>query len=481
MSTNQAPRSIVKTAFALLGCGLLITLAAAGSTAVVDVILPRGAASPLRWVVPLVTGCVMALLCALAWRQYAQAQQRQRGLSERLAEVSRALGFAFHEEMPAERLTGLPAVPAFKDRSDAHFRNLMEGEADGVKVLLFDFYPDPLNPQAHETYLLFPERDERLPDFVLEPKGLSDRLLGHKGFVFDPTQAGDAHAAEITERFAARYTLDGSAEDEPALRQAFRGATLEAFTQQADGGAQVTNGVLLLSRRAQRGEAEERPALLREALRLRRLLRAEIGEESAPAPVAPGGTRRSLRRAVLAGLGVLLMAVLLGHIVGASVGYVVGFLAGAAEGNLRAWTREGMRTGSAVGRVAVPVLLILAQGLMWWARRHFAAAELRPPSDGPAPAPALLRHGLRVGIWLLVVAVCAIPAALGIALGGLVAGWCLPLVDALGGDRDQWGTPLTVGLGGVGGLLGLALPVLLWRKARKKGQAPPEAEPPATP
>ncbi|MCI0464925.1 MAG: hypothetical protein L0Z62_49015 [Gemmataceae bacterium] len=474
MPANKTLRPVVKTLFILLGCAVFIALAVAASTAVVEMFVPRGAPSPLRWLVPLLAGCVVAFLCLLAWRQYAQAQQRQRGLSERAAEVSRALGFVFHEEMPAERWASLSGALPYKDRPADRYRNLMEGHCDGVAVLLFDFYPDSSNPQRHETFVLFPERDERLPDFLLQPKGLADRLLGHKGFVFDPGQAGDAHAAHVTERFAQRYTLEGNPQDEPALRQVFRTGTLEALTHHPGWGGHAIKGVLLLGRCRHGGTAEERPAFLREALHLRRLLCPPTGEESAPAPVALSGTRLSLRRAVLLGLGELLAVGLVGGLMGACAGYVVGFFAGAVEGKPQTWAKAGAERGAAVGAIALPVLLVLGQGLKLWARRHHAAAELQPPGDVPTRAPLILRHGLLIGIWVIVAGVSVIPLALGVGLGSLVAGWCLPLVEMFGGGPDRWATPLTVALGGLGGLLGLALPWLVWRKARRKGPAKTE-------
>ncbi len=462
MPANSTSRAVVKNLLILLGCGVGVLLAAAASTAVVEVILPRGAASPLRWLVPLLTGGVMALLCVLAWGQYARAQQRQRGLSERAAEVSRALGFVFHEEMPAERWASLSGALPYEDRPADRYRNLMEGRCDGVPVLLFDFYPDSSNPQRHETFVLFPERDERLPDFLLQPKGFADRLLGHKGFVFDPGQAGDAHAAHVTERFAERYTLEGNPEDEPALRQAFRTATLEALTHHPDWGGHAINGVLVLGRSRHGCAAEERPAFLREALHLRRLLCRPTGEERAPAPVSLGGTRLSFRRAVLLGLGELLAVAVVGGLMGGCAGYVLGFLAGAAEGHPQAWTKAGRDMGVAIGAIALPVLLVLGQGLLLWARRQ------QPAGEESRPAPAVVRHGLRILIFLGVIGLLLMPVALGVALGSAVAEGGLALVKALGGDPDQWDTPLRVTLASLGGLLGLVLPLLVWRRVRRK-------------
>jgi hypothetical protein len=57
---------------------------------------------------------------------------------------------------------------------------------------------------------------------------------------------------------------------------------------------------------------------------------------------------------------------------------------------------------------------------------------------------------------VLVLSLALIPAALGVWLGGVTAAVC-------GADSGLWATALP----GLGGVIGLALPFVLWRRAQK--------------
>jgi tetratricopeptide (TPR) repeat protein len=178
----------------------------------------------------------------------------------------------------------------------------------------------------------------------------------------------------------------------------------------------------------------------------------------APAPPQPGsegGLLPRLRRTVLAGSVVLVAAVLVGHLAGTCTGYVVGSLAGALAGDQQARAGAGADLGAAVGRVAFPVVSLLGWGLLRWGWRHHDAAVRKAPRERPSPPPAPVRYGLALFLGVFVLGLGMIPPAVGIWLGGAVA-------DAFGGAPGPWATALS----GLGGVLGLGLPFLLWRRAQ---------------
>jgi hypothetical protein len=115
----------------------------------------------------------------------------------------------------------------------------------------------------------------------------------------------------------------------------------------------------------------------------------------------------------------------------------------------------GAALGATVGRIAFLAVFLLAWPLVVWGRRHHEAESRKPVGQGRSPAPAAVRYGLPLLLGVLVLSLGLIPAALGIWLGGVVAG-------AFGGDPGPGATALP----GLGGLLGLSLPFILWHRAR---------------
>jgi serine/threonine protein kinase/tetratricopeptide (TPR) repeat protein len=170
----------------------------------------------------------------------------------------------------------------------------------------------------------------------------------------------------------------------------------------------------------------------------------------ADAPAVPAARRRrlvGLALVILAAIG----AVLAGGLLGWCTGYVLGFMAGAVAGDVAAWKAAGAGPGAAVGWVALPAALLLGWILVRRGLRHHEAEVRRRPGERPTPPPAVIRYGLPGLAGVLVFALSTIPAALGVWLG-----------NAAGGGSG----PLATGLSALGGVLGLALPVVLWRLAR---------------
>jgi two-component system sensor kinase len=173
--------------------------------------------------------------------------------------------------------------------------------------------------------------------------------------------------------------------------------------------------------------------------------------EAAP-PVAP---RRSLVGPVVAVLVALVGAVLVGQLLGWCTGYVLGFVSGAVVGNLQGGTEAGVGLGAALGRVALPVLALAGWLLVRWGLRHYEATAPWRSGGKPTPPPAPVRYGLFVVLGVGLLGLWMIPAALGIGLGGILASAC-------GANSGPWATAMPA----LGGALGLALPFLVWRRAR---------------
>jgi len=155
----------------------------------------------------------------------------------------------------------------------------------------------------------------------------------------------------------------------------------------------------------------------------------------------PKAKRRSVRGMVVWGIVAFMFlagATLVGDLAGRSTGYVVGLIAGVITGEGEEAMANGASTGAAIGRVAIPLLLLFTWGL----------GKLVPPGQ---QAPMSIYRGTQAALGLVVLGMWMIPAAIGIWAGETIGVW-------LGGR--------SVALGVVGGLIGFAIPFVFRRRAR---------------
>jgi hypothetical protein len=151
----------------------------------------------------------------------------------------------------------------------------------------------------------------------------------------------------------------------------------------------------------------------------------------------------------------VVVAVFVGDLLGRCTGYIIGFASGAVAGKLQAGTDAGVSLGAATGRIAFPVLMLVGWVLVRWRRHHYEATAPWRSGEGSAPPPAMVRHGLLALVGVVLLILWMVPVALGIGLGRVVA-------SAFGSDSGPWATALPA----LGGILGLALPFIFWRRVR---------------
>src|SRR5262249_31356650 len=95
----------------------------------------------------------------------------------------------------------------------------------------------------------------------------------------------------------------------------------------------------------------------------------------------------------LGGLIALTGAVLLGHLGGLCTGRVAGFAVGVIAGDVPGTTTAGASLGAAIGRVALPALLLVGWVLVRCGQRHYEATAPWRRGATPTPPPALIRRG----------------------------------------------------------------------------------------
>jgi hypothetical protein len=335
--------------------------------AVTDFLYGRNDESGMRILVPVaaaVAGALVGLLGAV-WQIRREWQK-----ADALAQLSQEMHFTFSEQVPADFLGRFDVLPLFKRGKARTASNLMAGKAGTTDVLVFDYVHD----SGRQTVVLFPAGELVLPDFDLQPRDISDTLLGPEGLLFDADQVAGAGSGEVIEEFNRRYKLLAEPEAELPVRRLFPLARLAYFADNPGWQFQCRGGNLVVWQDGRERSAGERPDLLARATEMHRLL-------TSPAPAGPvvaGGTSTTVRRAVFRWLVALFALALMGSIVGSCAGWGVGLVVGAILGQRQQW----MNAGQSWGMVAGVAAFVLLGGLVAFLTRSRAATQ---PGDAGEP------------------------------------------------------------------------------------------------
>jgi hypothetical protein len=193
-------------------------------------------------------------------------RKRERERTEQLKATAPSLGWEFVETAPFNWIPNLDKFSLFNSGHDKSIRNMLYGEANGVKAALFDYTYVVGSGKNRTTYYqsvaYFEPRDLSIPFFSLRPETAFHKLATVFGY-----QDIDFGNRPL---FSSKYLLRGP--DEQAIRNTFTDALLTFYeTNQGlatDGGGNQ----LFVFRSGQRAAPHELQAFLNSVLPLTNLL-----------------------------------------------------------------------------------------------------------------------------------------------------------------------------------------------------------------
>jgi hypothetical protein len=207
----------------------------------------------------------------ILWRVWARERRRTRAL----ARLSRELEMAFAPVVPEATLARLSHFPLFSRGTERRGKNGMEGERNGVGLLVMDYtyaFAAEVGGDAYavpyeQTVVVFPERVPNLPDFLLVPRGLFNKTLDQAlGMVFG--KPGDVDVSGDKDAFRKGYRVDGP--DEVALRKLFDEKTRAFFAGNRGWYVEARGGQLLIYKAGVRTNPANLRARIDKSLEIRR-------------------------------------------------------------------------------------------------------------------------------------------------------------------------------------------------------------------
>ena len=150
-------------------------------------------------------------------------RKRERERTEQLKATAPMLGWQFVETAPFNWIPNLDKFSLFNSGHDKSIRNMLYGEANGVKAALFDYIYVVGSGKNRTTYYqsvaYFEPRDLSIPFFSLRPESAFHKLATLFGY-----QDIDFGNRPL---FSSKYLLRG--QDEQAIRNTFTDALLTFY------------------------------------------------------------------------------------------------------------------------------------------------------------------------------------------------------------------------------------------------------------
>jgi hypothetical protein len=162
-----------------------------------------------------------ALVFVLIIRLIMKKIARKRMLA--MQSVAKQLGWTFFAEAPLTYIQGVENFPLFNQGHSKKILNLMTGEANGIKVSVFDYEYKTgggKNVSVHHQSVVYLEPTNlNLPYFSLGPEGLLTKIGA--AFGYDDIDFGQRP------EFSRRFVLRG--QDEPGIRRVFNDRLLAFY------------------------------------------------------------------------------------------------------------------------------------------------------------------------------------------------------------------------------------------------------------
>lgn len=195
---------------------------------------------------------------------YQKKKERER--TEAMRAVANSLQWNFVEVAPWNLIANLNYFTLFNQGHGKQIKNFMYGEANGVKVAMFDYIyvtGSGKNRTTHfQTVTYLEAGNLRVPYFSLRPEGFFTKLLTAFGYQ-------DIDFGQRPE-FSKQYLLRG--QDEIAIRQAFNDQLLSFFETYQGTSVDAGNNQLFVFRANYRCQPQEAQNQLALALNILNLL-----------------------------------------------------------------------------------------------------------------------------------------------------------------------------------------------------------------
>ncbi len=204
---------------------------------------------------PILVGvAVVAFVAVLVFAR----RQAERKRTEALRATSAEMGFAFAPDADLGELRALGDFPLYGRGHSKAATNVLTGRRDDRDVTVFDYRYTTGGGQHsqthHQTVVICPRAATGLPDLVLAPEHLADKIgqvFGYQDIDFESNPG-----------FSSHYLLRGP--DESAIRAAFSQDALSFFEGQPGWNVEVRNGNLGIYRAGRRADPDKLPAFLSE-------------------------------------------------------------------------------------------------------------------------------------------------------------------------------------------------------------------------
>ena len=168
-------------------------------------------------VLPFAAAIVLVILVTLFRRK--KARERTQIMQAAAAQ----LGWTFSAEVPWNYIPGLDRFTLFTQGHSKQIKNMMYGEAQGVKAAVFDYNYTTGSGKNSATYyqsvVYLEPASLALPNFSLRPEGIMSKVLSAFGYQ-------DIDFGQRPE-FSRQYLLRGH--DEPAIRSTFNDRVLSFY------------------------------------------------------------------------------------------------------------------------------------------------------------------------------------------------------------------------------------------------------------
>jgi hypothetical protein len=173
---------------------------------------------------PIVGGIVFFLaIVALAVFIFLYQRKKERERTEALRAAAAQLRWNFAEVAPLNMIAGLEHFALFNSGHSKEIKNMMYGEASGIKAAVFDYVyvtGSGKNRQVHyQTVVYLEPPNLRVPYFSLRPENFLHKII--TAFGYQDIDFGQRP------QFSQNYLLRG--QDEMALRQVFNDRLLSFY------------------------------------------------------------------------------------------------------------------------------------------------------------------------------------------------------------------------------------------------------------
>lgn len=166
---------------------------------------------------------IMVAIAALAIFIYVYKKQKEKERTRQLQLTAAQLQWNFLAEAALNMIPGLEHFALFNHGRYRSIKNMMYGEANGVKAAAFDYFyttGSGKSQQTHaQTVVYLEPGNVSVPYFSLRPEGFGHKILA--AFGYQDIDFGQRPG------FSGQYLLRG--QDEPAIRNAFNDGLLSFY------------------------------------------------------------------------------------------------------------------------------------------------------------------------------------------------------------------------------------------------------------